>query len=256
MSIAVHDWTFSVRRDVNETSPALDAAQADAAPRSNDIERILDISSSWDGLQAAYAFEWPLHLIMCRDSFVSYNRLFSLLWATTRTQVELELAWPILMDGKYRSLPPRDNVWLRPLRSLHGRMLFYVKNIQIYLQVDVVETAHRILVDEVKSKRDFDSVRRAHSAHLAQMIKKSHVGVRPLMDGLHRLLRLCRHLAVLVTSYTDAISDIPHSEVRGKIHSMCGTRRAPLSEPSCPRVALRRLLFCRSASTVMPRISF
>jgi hypothetical protein len=225
------DWSFSVKR--NEPPP--DAAPAAATPHAAAVERFLDISSSWDELQAAYAVEWPLHLILCRDSFAAYNKLMGLLWATARTQVELELLWPVLLDGRYRALPPRDNVWLRPLRSLHGRMLFFVKNFQLYLQVcdcpalrvletttlpspsrvfqvDVVEAAHRTLVSEVKSQRDFDSVRRAHTGYLAQMTKKSHVGVRPLMDGVHRLLRLCRHLAALVASYTNA-ADIPHAEV-------------------------------------------
>ena len=56
--------------------------------------------------------------------------------------MELELVWPMLMDGRYRRLPPRDGVWLRPLRSLHGRMLFFVKNFTIYLQVRVNKIYH------------------------------------------------------------------------------------------------------------------
>lgn len=135
VAVTVHDWTFSLQSDTHAPPPS---AGGVASTHASSLERFLDASTSWDGLEAGYMVEWPLHLILTRDAMTAYSKLFGLLWATTRTTVELELLWPLLMDPRYRRLPSEDNVWLRPLQSLHGRMLFFVKNLQIYLQVRLV----------------------------------------------------------------------------------------------------------------------
>ena len=60
--------------------------------------------------------------------------------------------------------------------------------------------------------QDFDAVRKAHTHYLAALTSKSHLGVRPLMEGLHRLLGLCRRFCAVFLNYSSA-SDIPHAEV-------------------------------------------
>ena len=65
---------------------------------------------------------------------------------------------------------------------------------------------------------DFEAVRRAHSIYLAAMTTKAHLNVRPLVDGIRRLLALCRNFAALFNSHSNA-ADIPHSEVKIRIQS-------------------------------------
>ena len=55
-------------------------------------------------------------------------------------------------------------------------------------------------------------MRKAHTHYLAALTSKSHLGVRPLMEGLHRLLGLCRRFCAVFLNYSSA-SDIPHAEV-------------------------------------------
>ena len=76
----------------------------------------------------------------------------------------------------------------------------------------MVEASFRILLEAVTSHQDFDAVQRAHASYLASMTRKSHLGVKPLLDGLRRLFRICRHFAALLNSFSD-LSDVPHAEV-------------------------------------------
>jgi hypothetical protein len=100
-------------------------------PHKSAVDRFLDAQASWDDLTVEYEIDWPLHLILTAEATTVYNKIFSLLWATKRTQINLELCWPILMESRYRRLPANDNVWLRPLQTLHASMLFFVKNLQV-----------------------------------------------------------------------------------------------------------------------------
>ena len=54
-----------------------------------------------------YAVDWPLHLILTTEALGVYNQLFGLLWSTKRTMCELDVVWPLLMETRYRRLPPQ-----------------------------------------------------------------------------------------------------------------------------------------------------
>jgi len=234
-AVMVHDWSFTVK-GVNTTGagPSAHSAARRAGMASgtggagsggdgggggglsatslDSVERVLEASSAWDELRVDYHVEWPLHLILTSEAMGVYNQLFGLLWSTRRTMAELDVVWPMLMETRYRRLPPQDNLWLRPLWSLHSQMMFLVKNLQIYLQVDVVEAQYAIMLKAIHAHQDFDAVRKAHTHYLAALTSKSHLGVRPLMEGLHRLLGLCRRFCAVFLNYSSA-SDIPHAEV-------------------------------------------
>ena len=79
--------------------------------------------------------------------------------------------------------------------------------------MDVVESQHAAMVSAMESQKAFDAVRRAHTQYLAAMLKKSHVSVRPLQDGLRRILRLCRHFSALLLSHATNAGDIQHTEI-------------------------------------------
>lgn len=46
--------------------------------------------------------EWPLHLVLTRETMQTYNRLFRLLASVKRASLELERVWPTLMQSRYR----------------------------------------------------------------------------------------------------------------------------------------------------------
>ena len=64
----------------------------------------------------------------------------------------------------------------------------------------------------IHAQEDFDAVRKAHTQYLAALTSKSHLGVRPLMEGLQRLLALCRRFCAVFMNFSSA-SDIPHEEI-------------------------------------------
>lgn len=76
----------------------------------------------------------------------------------------------------------------------------------------MVEGHFKELLASAEAQHDFDAVLRAHGVYLASMMTKSHVEVRPLMDGLSRLLRLCRYFTAVFNKHSN-MADIPHAEV-------------------------------------------
>lgn len=46
--------------------------------------------------------EWPLNLVLTRETMQTYNRLFRLLASVKRASLELERVWPTLMQSRYR----------------------------------------------------------------------------------------------------------------------------------------------------------
>ena len=84
-------------------------------------------------------------------------------------------------------------------------------NPSVYTQVDVVESQYQQFVRAVESN-DFESVRRAHAVFVAGLTTKSHVLVRPLMEGIKSLLALIRRFASLFDRFLNA-ADIDHAEV-------------------------------------------
>lgn len=49
-----------------------------------------------------HRLEWPLHLVLTRETMQTYNRLFRLLASVKRASLELERVWPTLMQTRYR----------------------------------------------------------------------------------------------------------------------------------------------------------
>ncbi|CAM9986243.1 unnamed protein product [Hapterophycus canaliculatus] len=79
--------------------------------------------------------EWPLHLVLTRETMQTYNRLFRLLASVKKASLELERVWPMLMQSRYRGLAKEEKAWLGPLWMLRARMAFFTSNLVFYLQV-------------------------------------------------------------------------------------------------------------------------
>ncbi|CAM9832246.1 unnamed protein product [Ectocarpus sp. 12 AP-2014] len=176
------------------------------------VEEMLEAMDSWSGLCLHYRLEWPMHLVLTRETMQTYNRLFRLLACVKRASLELERVWPTLMQSRYRGLANEESAWLGPLWMLRARMAFFVSNLAFYLQVDVVEAAYTLLRSKLVTVRDFVSLQRAHQEFLATLRAKFYVDNLAIAQGLGRALRHVLRFCCLFSLHGDA-KDILPSEV-------------------------------------------
>eukprot|EP00752_Nemacystus_decipiens_P015142 g13489.t1 len=176
------------------------------------VEEMLEAMDSWSGLCLQYRLEWPLHLVLTRETMQTYNRLFRLLASVKRASLELERVWPTLMQSRYRGMGDKEKTLLGPLWMLRARMAFFVANLAFYLQVDVVEAAYSSLQNKLGTVRDFVSLQRAHQEFLATLRAKFYIDNLEISQGLGRALRHVLRFCCLFVVHGDA-TDILAQEV-------------------------------------------
>ncbi|CAN0154421.1 unnamed protein product [Scytosiphon promiscuus] len=176
------------------------------------VEEMLEAMDSWNGLCLHYRLDWPLHLVLTRETMQTYNRLFRLLAPVKKASLELERVWPMLMQSRYRGLGNEEKAWLGPLWMLRARMAFFVSNLAFYLQVDVVEAAYAMLRSKLRIVRDFVSLQRAHQDYLSTLRAKFYIDNLEISQGLGRALRHVLRFCCLFGVHGDA-KDIPALEV-------------------------------------------
>lgn len=115
-----------------------------------------NVDVGWNAVHLA--LECPPRLTpIFTTKFVSdLNTVFRFLLRWRRTQSLIESCWAHLekLPAQItRCLPSLDKI-----RQLTSLMLFVVKNLQYYLQVDVLETVYSETVKELSSSRDFEHV--------------------------------------------------------------------------------------------------
>eukprot|EP00903_Cladosiphon_okamuranus_P017746 g16336.t1 len=173
------------------------------------VEEMLEAMDSWSGLCLQYRLEWPLHLVLTRETMKTYNRLFRLLASVKRASLELERVWPTLMQSRYRGMGDKEKTLLGPLWMLRARMAFFVSNLAFYLQVDVVEAAYKLLQSKLGAVRDFVSLQRAHQEFLATLRAKFYIDNLEISQGLGRALRHVLRFCCLFVVHGDATDILP-----------------------------------------------
>lgn len=145
-------------------------------------------SNGWRNLRLLYEVPAPLDLVLMRESFDRYNALFRFLFQIKRIQTELQEAWLLQMR-----LPPEVAVL-----SFRHNMQFFIDNLQLYLQVDVLEAQHMILLKKIQESEDFATVREAHQQYLSALVTqcflKDKIIESALMDVFASCLSFCRLL--------------------------------------------------------------
>ncbi|XP_011189312.1 gamma-tubulin complex component 4 homolog [Zeugodacus cucurbitae] len=116
-------------------------------------------------MQLNYKINWPLHLLFSPKVIDNYNILFRFLLLIKKMQFELHMLW----SNKVRrtSLCSREKF---KLTSLLNQLIFFIDNLQYYIQVDVLESQFSILLNTIQNKADFEEIQKAHSIFLANIL--------------------------------------------------------------------------------------
>nr|CAD7398449.1 unnamed protein product [Timema poppensis] len=125
--------------------------------------------NGWTGLTLKYRVSWPLHLLFSESVLTNYNEIFHFLIRVKKVQIELHDVWISHMQTKTKNVSLCEPiVW-----QLRKNLMFFVDNLQYYLQVDVLESQYMMMQSVINETKDFDLVQKAHSTFLANILSQS-----------------------------------------------------------------------------------
>ncbi|XP_067625654.1 gamma-tubulin complex component 4 homolog [Eurosta solidaginis] len=116
-------------------------------------------------MQLSYKINWPLHLLFSPKVIEHYNILFRFLLLIKKIQFELHMLWSNNIRRSKMNTPESMK-----LTNLLNQLMFFIDNLQYYIQVDVLESQFSILLNTILNKADFEEIQKAHSIFLANIL--------------------------------------------------------------------------------------
>lgn len=173
-----------------------------------DLAVLLDSSSEmsldgWDGIALEYSIDWPLQLFFTQDVLSRYGKIFQYLLRLKRTQMELEKSWASVMHQDHTDFAKRRNDRVncsisqqrrqrfRPMWHVREHMAFLIRNLQFYIQVDVIESQWNILQARIQDSHDFTELVSFHQEYLSALISQSFLDIGSVSRILDGIMKLC-----------------------------------------------------------------
>ncbi|PSC73303.1 DNA polymerase alpha catalytic subunit [Micractinium conductrix] len=158
---------------------------------------------AWDGLFLECAVEWPLQLLFPPEVLSKYGALWQHMFRLRRVQQALEDAWATLQALQHRKpeddrLPRLPGALRAALWRERQQQHHFVRNLWLYLSMDVVDASFTQLRTAIASVRDFSAADAAHRAYVDSLVSQAFLDMRQLMVHLEDILRRCWELCALV----------------------------------------------------------
>ncbi|KAJ9543178.1 hypothetical protein OSB04_022885, partial [Centaurea solstitialis] len=173
---------------------------------------------AWDGIALEYSVDWPLQLFFTQEVLTRYCRVFQYLLRLKRTQMELEKSWEYAMqqdhsDFAKRHSDPTDGKTrqqkrqrFRPMSRVREQMAFLIRNLQFYIQVDVIETQWNKLLARIKESRDFTDLVGFHQTYLSALISQSFLDIGSVSRILDGIMKLCLQFCLKIENQESNVS--------------------------------------------------
>ncbi|KAL6607815.1 hypothetical protein ACP70R_040878 [Stipagrostis hirtigluma subsp. patula] len=207
----------------------------------------------WDSIALEYSIDWPLQLFFTPDVLSKYRKVFQYLIRLKRTQMELEKSWAAVMHKDHADFSDyckdRKNNSATQLRRQHSHkplwrvrehMAFLIRNLQFYIQVDVIESQWNVLQSHVQDSHDFTELVSFHQEYLSALVSQSFLDIGSVSRILDSIMKLCLQFCWSIEQYETRpnISEIDHitEEFNKKSNSLytilrssrlAGSQRAP-----------------------------
>ncbi|XP_021906800.1 gamma-tubulin complex component 4 [Carica papaya] len=162
-----------------------------------------DVSlDGWDGIALEYSVDWPLQLFFTQEVLSKYCRIFQYLLRLKRTQMELEKSWASVMHQDHTDFANRNDHMkcsisqqrrqcFRPMWRVREHMAFLIRNLQFYIQVDVIESQWKVLQAHIQDSRDFTELVGFHQEYLSALISQSFLDIGSVSRILDSIMKLC-----------------------------------------------------------------
>lgn len=116
------------------------------------------------------------------------------------------------------------------ISQLRNRMLFFIDNLQYYLQADVLESQYSILINAIQNCKDFEFIQRSHSIFQANIMSlcfllngstndnvnksKSAPADNPVLFILHKIMKTIRTFCTLNEDCANSVNDLTKDEMK------------------------------------------
>ncbi|KAH8341303.1 hypothetical protein KR059_002203 [Drosophila kikkawai] len=115
-----------------------------------------------------YIYEWPLNLLFSPKAIERYNKIFRFLLIIRGLQYQMQRVWAT-QTWTEKAESGGTNIRVMNLRN---HLLFFLNNLQYYIQVDVLECQFEIFMNVIRSRSDFEEIQRAHTIFLANVLSQ------------------------------------------------------------------------------------
>ncbi|KAG2329061.1 hypothetical protein Bca52824_000241 [Brassica carinata] len=152
----------------------------------------------WDAIALEYSVDWPMQLF-----FTQVSQSVPVLDTAKRTQMELEKSWASVMhqdhmdfaqhrkDGTKESISQQRRQGIRPMWRVREHMAFLIRNLQFYIQVDVIESQWKVLQTHIEDSQDFTELVGFHQEYLSALISQSFLDIGAVSRILDSIMKLC-----------------------------------------------------------------
>ncbi|KAL5701301.1 Gamma-tubulin complex component 4 [Ranunculus cassubicifolius] len=204
----------------------------------------------WDGIALEYSVDWPLQLFFTQEVLSKYLRVFQYLLRLKRTQMELEKSWAAVMhqdhtdfanhrhDRMNCSISQQRRQGIRPMWRVREHMAFLIRNLQFYIQVDVIESQWNVLQAHVQDSHDFTELVGFHQEYLSALISQSFLDIGSVSRILDSIMKLCLQFCWNIECESVNTTELEHitEEFNKKSNSLytilrssrlAGSQRAP-----------------------------
>ncbi|KAF9456030.1 gamma-tubulin complex DGRIP91/SPC98 component [Collybia nuda] len=128
----------------------------------------------WDVFTLEYKVDAPIDTVFDPESMEKYLKLFKYLWQMKRIEGALNKGWMRIAGGArtFLRVPELNSEWHR-IRLVMGEMIHFVRQLQAYCHLEVIECSWKVLIDFLNKKEgDLDALINAHRMYLDRMVKK------------------------------------------------------------------------------------
>ncbi|VAH14667.1 unnamed protein product [Triticum turgidum subsp. durum] len=167
----------------------------------------------WHSIALEYSVDWPLQLFFTPDVLSKYRKVFQYLIRLKRTQMELEKSWTAVMhqdhvdfsdyckDRKNSSATQLRRLRTKPFWRVREHMAFLIRNLQFYIQVDVIESQWNVLQTHVQDSHDFTELVTFHQDYLSALISQSFLDIGSVSRILDSIMKLCLQFCWSIEQY-------------------------------------------------------
>lgn len=154
----------------------------------------------WSRLNLEYKIANPMDVVFNAHDLERYNGLFQFLLLLKRTHHQINKCWKAMsIEVKRREQHlPLSPVWAFIL-SASRKMLFFVNNLQFYIQFEVIDIEYKALLHKIEGADDIELVMEAHQQFLHSLCRQC------FLIGNDRLWHYISKLLCLVLQSTQRI---------------------------------------------------
>ncbi|KAJ3924046.1 gamma-tubulin complex, component 3 [Lentinula edodes] len=163
----------------------------------------------WDVFTLEYKVDAPIDTVIHPDAMVKYLKLFNHLWQMKRIEGTLSRGWMRVAGGArttFLRLPDLEPSWHK-IRIIMAEMIHFVKQLQAYCQMEVIECSWKVLVEFLhKGEGDLDAMIDAHRTYLDRLVKKILL-LSPKAGREENVMNQVKDLFVTVLQFQDAVEN-------------------------------------------------